>query len=146
MLTESVTVVGNLEIKHLDTAGSLKDFRRLKNLVVAAGKDVITARLIGNTLPVMSHMAVGSSNTAASSSQTSLSTEIDRVVFDTVTRSANTVTFTTTFPAGSGTGTLQEAGIFNSNVAGNMLCRTTFDSIVKASGDIIVISWSVTVA
>jgi hypothetical protein len=146
MLTESVTVVGNLEIKHLDSTGILKDFRRIKNLVVAAGKDVITARLIGNTLPVMSHMAVGSSNTAAASSQTALSSELDRVIFDSVTRTANTITFTTTFPAGEGTGTLQEAGIFNSNVSGNMLCRTTFESIVKASGDIIVISWNVTVA
>lgn len=146
MLTESVTVVGNLEIKHLDSTGSLKDHRRLKNLVVAAGKDVITARLIGNTLPVMSHMAVGNSNTAATSTQTTLSSEVGRVVFDTVTRTANTATFTTTFPAGSGTGTLKEAGIFNSNVSGNMLCRTTFTDIVKAAGDIIVISWSVTVA
>ena len=80
MLTESVKVVGNLEIKHLDADGSIKDIRQLKNLVVASGKDVITARLLGNSLPVMSHMAVGEGNTTAVSSQTSLSSEVDRVI------------------------------------------------------------------
>jgi hypothetical protein len=52
----------------------------------------------------MSHMAVGSSNTSATTSQTALGTELGRVVLDSTSRAANTVTYVATFPAGTGTG------------------------------------------
>ena len=65
MFTESVNVKGNLEVVLLDENGVQKDYRKVNNLVVAVGKDVIASRLLGNSLPVMSHMAVGSSSTAA---------------------------------------------------------------------------------
>lgn len=146
MFTESITVKGNLEVVLLDESGLQKDYREVKNLVVAAGKDVIAARLLGNTLAVMSHMAVGSSNTAAATSQTALGTELGRVALSSSTRSSNTITYQATFPAGTGTGALQEAGIFNAVSTGNMLCRTVFSAVNKAAGDTVVITWNVTVA
>lgn len=146
MFTESITVKGNLEVVLLDESGLQKDYREVKNLVVAAGKDVIAARLLGNTLAVMSHMAVGSSNTAAATSQTALGSELGRVALSSSTRSSNTLTYQATFPAGTGTGALQEAGIFNAVSTGNMLCRTVFSAVNKAAGDTVVITWNVTVA
>jgi hypothetical protein len=146
MFTESVSVKGNLEVILLDANGSQKDFRKVDNLVVAVGKDVIASRLVGNSLAVMSHMAVGESNTTAVTSQTALGTEAGRVSLDSTLRASNTITYTATFPAGTGTGALQEAGIFNGGVTGNMLCRTTFSPVTKAAGDTIVITWNVTVA
>ena len=146
MFTESVKVKGNLEVVLLDENGLRKDYRNIDNLVVAVGKDVIAARLLGNTLAVMSHMAVGSSSTAAATSQTALGGELGRVALDSSTRSANTITYVATFPAGTGTGSLAEAGILNAGTSGNMLCRTTFSTVTKAAGDTIVITWNVTVA
>ena len=146
MFTESITVKGNLEVVLLDESGLQKDYREVKNLVVAAGKDVIAARLLGNTLAVMSHMAVGSSNTAAATSQTALGSELGRVALSSSIRSSNTLTYQATFPAGTGTGALQEAGIFNAVSTGNMLCRTVFSAVNKAAGDTVVITWNVTVA
>ena len=146
MFTESITVKGNLEVVLLDESGLQKDYREVKNLVVAAGKDVIAARLLGNTLAVMSHMAVGSSNTAAATSQTALGSELGRVALSSSTRSSNTLTYQATFPAGTGTGSLEEAGIFNAVSTGNMLCRTVFSPVNKAAGDTVVITWNVTVA
>lgn len=146
MFTESVNVKGNLEVVLLDENGTQKDYRKVNNLVVAVGKDVIAARLLGNTLAVMSHMAVGSSATAAATSQTALGGELGRVVLDSSTRSSNTLTYVATFPAGTGTGSLAEAGIFNAVSTGNMLCRTTFSTVTKAAGDTIVVTWNVTVA
>ena len=114
--------------------------------MVAVGKDVIAARLIGNTLAVMSHMAVGSSATTAATSQTALGTELGRVTLDSTARAANTITYVATFPAGTGTGSLTEAGILNASSSGNLLCRTTFGVVTKGAGDTVVITWNVTVA
>ena len=146
MFTESVKIKGNLEVILLDQSGIQKDYRKIENLVVAVGKDVIAARLIGNTLAVMSHMAVGSSATTAATSQTALGTELGRVTLDSTARAANTITYVATFPAGTGTGSLTEAGILNASSSGNLLCRTTFGVVTKGAGDTVVITWNVTVA
>ena len=146
MFTESVNVKGNLEVILLDETGKQKDYRKVNNLVVAVGKDVIASRLVGNSLAVMSHMAVGSSTTPAATSQTALGTELGRVSLDSTTRATNTITYVATFPAGTGTGSITEAGILNAGATGNMLCRTVFGVVTKASGDTVVITWNVTVA
>ena len=146
MFTETVNVKGNLEVVLLDETGTQKDYRKVNNLVVAVGKDVIASRLVGNSLPIMSHMAVGDSGTAAATSQTALGSELGRVGLDSTTRSSNTITYVATFPAGTGTGSLAEAGIFNDVATGNMLCRTVFSTVTKAAGDTVVVTWNVTVA
>ena len=146
MFTESVSIKGNLEVILLDEKGSQKDYRKIDNLVVAVGKQVIAARLLGNTLAVMSHMAVGSDSTAAATGQTALGGELGRVTLDSSARTTNVLTYVATFPAGTGTGALVEAAILNASSTGNMLCRTTFSTVNKAVGDSIVITWNVTVA
>ena len=146
MFTELVNVKGSLEVILLDENGHQKDYRKVNNLVVAVGKQVIAARLLGNTLAVMSHMAVGSDATAAATGQTALGTELGRVTFDSTSRAANVNTYISTFGAGVGTGALTEAGIFNAAATGNMLCRTTFSVVNKAAADTVVITWNVTVA
>ena len=146
MFTESVSIKGNLEVILLDEKGIQKDYRKIDNLVVAVGKQIIAARLVGNTIAIPSHMAVGSDATAAATGQTALGGELGRVVFDSTTRTTNVLTYVATFPAGTGTGALTEAAILNASSTGNMLCRTTFSTVNKASGDTIVITWNVTVA
>ena len=146
MFTELVNVKGNLEVILLDENGHQKDYRKVNNLVVAVGKQVIAARLLGNTLAVMSHMAVGSDATAAATGQTALGAELGRVTFDSTARAANVNTYIATFPAGTGTGALTEAAILNAAATGNMLCRTTFSVVNKAAADTVVITWNVTVA
>jgi hypothetical protein len=146
MFTESINVKGNLEVILLDETGRQKDYRKINNLVVAVGKDTIASRMVGNTTAIMSHMAVGTSNTAATTSQTALGTEIGRVALDSTSRSTNTITYVATFPAGTGTGALTEAGILNASSSGDLLCRTVFGVVTKAAGDTVVITWNVTVA
>ena len=146
MFTESVSLKGNLEVILLDQNGIQKDYRKIENVVVAVGKQIIAARLVGNTIAVPSHMAVGTDATAAATGQTALGGELGRVVLDSTTRVSNVLTYVATFPAGTGTGALAEAAILNAAASGNMLCRTTFSVVNKAVGDSIVITWNVTVA
>lgn len=146
MFTESVSLKGNLEVILLDQNGNQKDYRKIENVVVAVGKQIIAARLAGNTIAVPSHMAVGTDATAAATGQTALGGELGRVVLDSTVRTSNVLTYVATFPAGTGTGALAEAAILNAAASGNMLCRTTFSVVNKAVGDSIVITWNVTVA
>lgn len=146
MFTESINVRGNLEVILLDETGKQKDYRKVNNLVVAVGKDTIASRMVGNSIAIMSHMAVGSSNTAAVTSQTALGGELGRVALTSTTRASNTITYVGTFPAGTGTGAITEAGILNAATTGNMLCRTVFGVVTKAAGDTVIITWNVTVA
>lgn len=147
MLTESITVKGNLEILVLDEQKQVKDQRKINNLVVAVGKNYIAHRMMANSNVILSHMAIGVANVAPTVSDTLLLGEIARVAFDSATVTANTISYVTTFNPGTGTGTIAEAGIFNNPTAntGEMLCRTRFNEVNKAAGDTVVITWNVTV-
>ncbi len=147
MITESVKLRGNLDIVVYDEQKQVKDHRKVNNLVVAVGKTYIASRMESNSAVVMSHMAVGGGNITPTTSDTTLSGEIDRIVLDSTTRTNNTLTYITTFPAGNATGTLAEAGIFNDPTAntGTMLCRTNFNEVNKGAGDVVVITWNVVV-
>jgi hypothetical protein len=88
-------------------------------------------------------MAVGSQNTAPVVGETALGSELGRVVLDSTNVTGNSISYVATFPAGTGTGALTEAGIFNAGTSGTLLCRTQFNAINKSSTDAIVITWNV---
>ena len=144
--SETLKTLGDLIIVKTAEDGSQEVFER-KNLVVAVGKTNIAARMAGNTVAVMSHMAVGTGNTAATTSDTTLDTELARVALSVAggTPSSNTVTYSAAFPAGTGTGALVEAGVFNDGSTGTMLCRTVFPVINKQAADSITITWVISI-
>jgi hypothetical protein len=89
----------------------------------------------GTSDAVMSHMAVGADTAAAAAGNTILGSELGRVALASTNVSTNTITYVATFPAGTGTGGVTEAGIFNASSAGTLLCRTVFPVVNKQSGD-----------
>ena len=146
MLLDTVDVNGKLTITVINEEGDEVCTREVRNLVVSAGKGYIASRMVSNTDLVMSHMAVGTSNTAPSVGETGLVTEVGRVVLDTTLLSNTTVTYVATFPPGTGTGALTEAAILNAGSGGTMLCRTNFNEVNKGAADTIVITWNVTIS
>jgi hypothetical protein len=138
-------ITGAVEVKLFDKDGNVKDSRTIKNLVVAAGKEFIAARMVG-TPTAMSHMAIGSTNTAADAADTALGTELGRVALASSTSTGAVVTHTATFPAGTGTGAVVEAGIFNANSGGTMQCRSVFPVVNKGADDGMSITWTITVS
>lgn len=118
----------------------------IKNLVVTTGLNYIVSRMKDTTQTAMSHMAIGSGSTAASAGNTALGTELGRVSLTSTTVSTNTIQYVASFPAGTGTGTVYEAGIFNASSAGTLLCRTVFGIVTKDAGDSLAITWTITVS
>ena len=152
-MQELLTAKGKLHIVVTDENGNIKVNREENNLVVTVGKAFITSRMIGVASGVMSHMEVGTSNTAASASQTALVTPVSASrtaltssIQSTTTTTNDSVQFICTFGAGVGTGALTEAGIFNNSSGGTMLCRTVFSTVNKGASDFMTITWSVTIS
>jgi hypothetical protein len=145
MINEQIKITGQVRIVVTGADGHVKDQREIKNLVVTAGKEFIAARMVG-TPAVMSHMALGSTNTAAAAGNTALGAELGRVALTSSAAAGAVVTYTTTFPAGTGTGAVVEAGVFNAASAGTMLCRTVFAVVNKGADDAMSVTWSITVS
>lgn len=142
MLNDSTQQSGFLDIV-LERDGEVIEYRTAKNLVVADGLTYIASRMAGNSPAVMSHMAVGTGTNGAGAANVTLQTELARVALASTTPSGNTVTYVATFPAGTGTGALTEAGIFNAASNGNLLCRTVFGVVNKGADDSMTITWTV---
>lgn len=145
MIKETVKATGNLTVQVIGPDGAVKDERKVNNLVVATGKTYIAARMVG-TPTAMSHMAVGSGTTAAATGDTALGTELGRASLTSSTSTGAVVTYVASFGAGTGTGAVTEAGIFNASSSGTMLARTVFSVVNKGADDGMTITWEITIS
>jgi hypothetical protein len=151
MLSDMVQIKGEVELVLRYKSGRVKRRLRIPNLVVTAGKVFIAASMAKTTVntPVaMTHMAVGTTNTAPAVGDTTLAAEVaaSRTALASSTPSSNTIVYVCTFGAGVGTGALVEAGIFNASSAGTMLCRSIFSVINKGAADSLTITWTITIS
>lgn len=144
MFHDGLKLVGKVSAVLTGPDGKVKQHVDIHNLVVTAGKNFVASRMVGTASAVMSHMAVGTNGTAAAAGDTALGTELGRVALTSGTAANNVATYTATFPAGTASGALVEAGIFNAGAAGTMLARVTFSVVNKAPGDALTITWTVT--
>ena len=116
-----------------------------KNLIVNTGKAFLANALTTSSTSPFTHMAVGTGTTAAAVGDTSLTSELARQAFTSSSVVANVVTLVTTYAAGTGTGALTEAGIFNASSSGTLLSHVVFSAINKGSADSLTITWTITV-
>lgn len=143
---EQLKATGSLRVVVTGADGQVKSEVDLKNLVVTVGKNFVASRMVGTASNIMSHMAIGSGTTAAAAGDTALGSELGRVALGSGTATTNVVTYTATFPAGTGTGAVTEAGILNAASAGTLLCRTVFSVINKGASDAMSVTWTVTIS
>lgn len=144
---ESAMVRGELDIVVYGPDGGIRDERSIDNLVVNSGLSHITSRMISSDAAVMTHLGVGSDETAQAATDVDLGSQIDaRSTFDEVLRGGSAdqeISYVATFNEGESTGAISEAGIFNGETGGTMLCRTTFPVINKQAEDSMIITWKV---
>ena len=147
MINDNLKLRGDVAIVLKDKNGNVKDSREIHNLVVNAGLTFICSRMAGTSAGVMSHMALGSSTTAAAAGQTDLVSILgSREALDSTSASSNTITYVSSFEAGEGTGAVTEAGIFNASSSGTMLCRTVFPVVNKQADDTMSVTWTITLS
>jgi len=144
MVNDNQVVTGQLSWVLRDEFGNVKESKTGPNLIVTVGKALLASLLAGTSSTIMTEMAIGSSSTAPAVTDTALVSELARVPFTSTTPVSNVVTYIANFGIGIGTGTIQETGLFSAHVAGTMLSRSTSINVVKASGDTLQITWTIT--
>ena len=146
MFNSEAKASGKLNVVLRDSEGNVKHSFEVPNLVVTTGLAFIASRMKDTTDTAMSHMAIGTGTTAAAAGDTALDTEAARVALTSTTVTANAIAYVASFGAGTGTGAITEAGIFNASSAGTLLCRTVFDVVNKGANDTLQITWTVTLS
>ena len=144
MINDTIKVTGELKVTLTKPDGNVHE-TIVPNIVVTDGKEYIASRMKDTTATAMSHMAIGTGSTAAAAGDAALGTEAGRVALTSTTVTSNAVAYVATFAAGTGTGAITEAGIFNASSSGTLLCRTVFSVINKGAADTLGITWTVTV-
>jgi len=141
MINDGLILKGKLAI-----ALNGETVKEVDNLVVTAGKGFVASRMKDATTTAMTHMAIGTGSSAAAASNTALGSQSARTTLTSTTVSGADITYVDTFPAGTGTGAITEAGLFNASSSGTMLCRTVFSVVNKGASDSMTITWTVTVS
>ncbi len=121
--------------------------REIENTIMNAGKAEVTSLMLTDVGGVaFDYLAVGTSATAPNATQTALVAEMYRAAStgsqQTTTTTNDTARLTTSISM-TASNTIQEAGIFNSSSAGDMLARTTFSGISVNNGDTLNIGYEV---
>ena len=134
----------------------LVDYRKIDNTVVTAGRRWVLEKIgsFSNQTNAINAIAVGTSTTAPSTSDTALGSEITASVgrltigtFTTTNLTSNPPSWRAevSFATDQATGTLGEAGLFNTSsaTAGTMLSHVTFSTISKATSNTLAISYTI---
>ena len=140
---QNFSVIGDVDVT-LTNVNTIKEKRTVKNLVVATGKNFIVRKILDTEASKMTQMAIGTGVTPQIGVDATLQTEVARLALTEASLN-NYITYTATFPAGTGVGAITEAGIFNASSAGIMLCRTTFAPVNKDVLDTLSITWTLTI-
>jgi hypothetical protein len=124
MINDGLKITGRLII---EKNGEV--VQEVDNLVVTSGKQWVAKRMADQDT-VMTHMAIGTNNTAAAVANTGLGAELERnaLTVSGGTVSGATISYASTFPANDGTGAITEAGIFDT------LGDTVDDVTITAAG------------
>ncbi len=147
-MEDNIKVTGHINFKLYDGDGNLKEERNIKNLVTSAGKTALATWLAAGSQSTtfMPYIGVGTGNTAASTSDTTLQTELATRSAGAVTSSSNVWQSVASFGAGVDTGAITEAGLFSASSSGTLFARQVFSVINKGAADSLQITWQITLS
>lgn len=142
-MNDTIKLKGTYELTCISSSGDIKWVQKADNIVTNAGKAQLALLCVDATAVPFTYIAVGTSSTAVSATDTTLNAEITDTglqrVSATVTRVTTSVTndtyrASTTFTA-TGSKTIEEVGIFNAASGGTMLSHALTTSKSVANTD-----------
>ena len=141
MHTDSIKLRGDVEIKILDANGKVVNMHKYKNLIVTAGKTLLTELLAGITGNSIANIAFGTDATPPAITDTALHAYVLEEPVAISYPTPNQVTFTATMPAGTGNGnTFQELGLYCTT---GMFARLAIGAIAKSTTYQIQVAWTI---
>jgi len=146
---EDLKLYGSPKLTLIDKDGVVKDVRKYPNLIVKAGKDLIsncTGKSTGQPAGAQ-YVAIGTGTASPTADDTQLGAEVARGLATYAhTAGQNTWTETYTFGAGQGTGGITESGVLNAASLGSLLSRQVFSVINKGGDDSLQVQWTYTIS
>ena len=150
-LVEGVRLRGSLRIHLTDLSGVVLEERIINNLIVTAGRAWVLGQLETvnqATAQTVSYMAIGSNTNAPTTADTALGNEVTRLNIATfvtggLTNNPPSWQAQVSFATNLANTTLAECGLFNSSSVGTMLAHATFTSFVKATSNVLNISYTI---
>ncbi len=146
-MQDGIDVKGHLKLELIKADGSMEVTETDNTVATYAKESIIDKILASPTLTTKpGWMELGTSTPAATLLGAYISGS--RTALDSKTRSGAVVTMVCTFPAGTGTGTITEAGIFDvvTQNTVNMWVSAGFGAVTKAAGDSLVVTWTLTLS
>lgn len=156
-VNDYIKLRGCLEIGVYNAAnGEMVDYRRVDNTIVTAGRRWVLEKIgsFSNQTNSINAIAVGTSTTAPATGDTALGSEITATVGRLTVGTFTTTNLTSSTPSwraevqfatDQATGTLGEAGLFNTSAAtaGTLLSHVTFSTISKQTSNTLSISYTI---
>lgn len=120
------------------------------NVVTTVGKEWLASFLssaaAGAATMTAKYCAIGSDSTAEAVGNTAMGTELARTTGTVSYISGGIVQVTATFPAGTGTGSVYEYGLFSSSTGGTLISRDTEGLITKGASDSLTVVYQLTLS
>jgi len=130
--------------------GEVKEKREGINTITTGGLSALVQHLASAVAAATTfthrYIAIGSDNTAETSADTALGTELARHTGTVSQIDGGIYQVTATFPSGTGTGNVYEYGLLDSNTAGTLFSRDTEGLITKGANDDLVVITQITYA
>jgi len=151
---EGIGMRGQFHFKLRANDGKVKDERTVKNVITLSGKGAVSGLILSDitaSYAAFDAVAIGIGTTAATNTQTALSTEYAKVACTgtqaQVTSTRDTAQLVASF-AFTGAAAIVEAGVFNmtATATGVMLARQVFAALNATSGDTLAVTYKVTFA
>lgn len=153
---DTIKLRGCLELAlHDAKTGERVKYIKKDNLVVTAGRRWVLEKInaTNNQTNAINSIAVGTSTTAPASNDTALGSELTATVgrktcgFDTANLTSGTPNWMATcqFATDQATGTIGEAGLFNTSAAtaGTLFSHVTFSTFAKATSNTLSVSYTI---
>jgi len=151
---ENMTVRGHAELTLRDAETGEVERTETLNALVDDGRNDVLA-FIGNLTSTGSYnyCAVGTDGTATSDGDSSLNSEVERIIIDdtndewTADTAAVDISGTFTFGTSQANNTLEETGLFSASSGGTMFNRAVISpAISKDSSQTLEVSWTISFA
>lgn len=133
-------------------SGEVLKVVEVDNIITTVGKNLLADALASSPPtddPYINYVAIGTNSTTPAVGDTQLGTENARVVTPSHTAAAGVAYISGFFPAGTGTGTIREAGLFADGTASansGVLFSHVALNIVKAATNTLTIDWTITIS
>lgn len=143
-LESDIRIVGRFVMRVID-AESRRVVRKIakQNLITNVGRNMVRDARLGE----ISHMAVGTSQTEPTVSDTTLGNEVYRDLLTQTDRDTDyEVEYGFYIPSAKANGnTLREAGLFTASSDGDMFAKIDFDAVDKTPQTNLQISWTISI-